>query len=184
MPRAQDPVSDSLERLFARFRGLLRGAGRRYGLSQSDVDELEQEVRIRLWRALERGEKIEAVAASYVYRTAVSAALDLIRRRRARPAEPLVEPRDSGDRVAVPRVSGPDHQLEREELAERIAQAVEELSNPRRVAVRLYLAGYGREEIAELLDWTEPKTRNLLYRGLADLRERLAQRGIEPGSVE
>jgi hypothetical protein len=28
------------------------------------------------------------------------------------------------------------------------------------------------------MGWTEAKTRNLLYRGLADLRERLAQEGI------
>jgi hypothetical protein len=30
------------------------------------------------------------------------------------------------------------------------------------------------------MGWTEPKTRNLLYRGLADLRERLTSMGIGP----
>lgn len=44
----------------------------------------------------------------------------------------------------------------------------------------MYLAGYGREEIADLMGWTEAKTRNLLYRGLGDLRERLTQMGIGP----
>ena len=33
-------------------------------------------------------------------------------------------------------------------------------------------------EIADLMGWTEAKTRNLLYRGLADLRERLAAEGV------
>ena len=42
----------------------------------------------------------------------------------------------------------------------------------------MYLAGYPREEIAELMGWTEGKTRNLLYRGLADLRARLTELGI------
>jgi RNA polymerase sigma-70 factor (ECF subfamily) len=42
----------------------------------------------------------------------------------------------------------------------------------------MHLAGYAREEIAQLLGWSEAKTRNLLYRGLADLRERLTARGI------
>ena len=35
-------------------------------------------------------------------------------------------------------------------------------------------------EIAALMGWTEAKTRNLLYRGLADLRQALTVRGIGP----
>ena len=50
--------------------------------------------------------------------------------------------------------------------------------------MRMYLAGYGREEIADLFGWTEPKTRHLLYRGLADLRERLTEVGIGPEGLE
>jgi RNA polymerase sigma-70 factor (ECF subfamily) len=45
----------------------------------------------------------------------------------------------------------------------------------------MHLAGYERHEIAELLGWSEAKTRNLLYRGLADLREVLDSWGIRPG---
>jgi len=45
----------------------------------------------------------------------------------------------------------------------------------------MHLAGYEREEIAALLGWTEAKTRNLLYRGLAELREVLTGRGIHTG---
>ena len=33
-------------------------------------------------------------------------------------------------------------------------------------------------EIAQLMGWSEAKTRNLIYRGLADLRERLASEGV------
>ena len=66
------------------------------------------------------------------------------------------------------------------ELAEQIGEAVGRLADSRRSVVRMYLAGYGREEIADLLGWTEAKTRNLLYRGLADLRERLTSMGIGP----
>ena len=50
------------------------------------VDELAQEVRIRLWRAhadhQRAGEQIEAIPASYLHRTALSAAIDLLRRTR------------------------------------------------------------------------------------------------------
>ena len=72
----------------------------------------------------------------------------------------------------------PDQALEQAELGERIQRAVSDLPEPRDVVVRLYLSGYGREEIAALMDWTEPKVRNLLYRGLADLRAKLLAQGI------
>jgi DNA-directed RNA polymerase specialized sigma24 family protein len=42
----------------------------------------------------------------------------------------------------------------------------------------MYLQGYAREEIAQLLRWSEAKTRNLLYRGLDDLKRQLEARGI------
>jgi RNA polymerase sigma-70 factor (ECF subfamily) len=42
----------------------------------------------------------------------------------------------------------------------------------------MHPAGYPREEIASLMEWTEAKTRNLLYRGLADVRARLSAEGI------
>jgi RNA polymerase sigma-70 factor (ECF subfamily) len=42
----------------------------------------------------------------------------------------------------------------------------------------MYLAGYTREDIAELMGWSEAKTRNLVYRGLDDLRRALTAMGI------
>jgi RNA polymerase sigma-70 factor (ECF subfamily) len=42
----------------------------------------------------------------------------------------------------------------------------------------MYLAGYSRMEIADLMEWSEAKTRNLLYRGLDDLKTALSQTGI------
>ena len=46
----------------------------------------------------------------------------------------------------------------------------------RRRLLRLHLEGFTTQEIAELNGWTEPKARNLLYRTLGDLREKLRAR--------
>jgi DNA-directed RNA polymerase specialized sigma24 family protein len=43
----------------------------------------------------------------------------------------------------------------------------------------MHLMGHSRDEIAQLLGWTEAKTRNLLYRGLADVREWLVAEGVQ-----
>lgn len=174
---APDRLSSALEALVARFATMVRSVGARHRLSESDLDEVLQEVRIRIWRADPSGEQIERLGASYVYRTATSAALDLLRRRRAHAADRTESVDDRPD--ALPdSARGPLGDVETSELSARILAAVDTLALPRRATVRMYLNGYEREEIAELLGWSEAKTRNLLYRGLADLRRRLTELGI------
>jgi RNA polymerase sigma-70 factor (ECF subfamily) len=176
MATRPDAVSAALESVVARFAEMMRRVAWRHRLSEAEVDEVVQEVRIRLWRARPGGENIAAAPASYVYRTAMSAALDLIRRRRARRDEPAEL--DELDAAPGPEAMGAERGLEDAELAIALERALGALPPSRRVAVRAYLAGHDREEIAALLGWTEAKTRNLLYRGLADLRARLAELGI------
>lgn len=166
-PRDADPVSGALEQLFQRYTAIVRQVALRHNLAEADVDEVIQDVRIRIWRALSTGEKIAQAPASYVYRAACSAALDLIRRRRARFCELARQ------EVRLCSTVTPEEVLEEHELAENLERAAASLVRPRRVVVRMHLRGYHRHEIAEILGWSEAKTRNLLYRGLADVRARL-----------
>jgi RNA polymerase sigma factor (sigma-70 family) len=179
MPEVIQPdASRAVEQVVGSFAGLIRRVAWRHRLEDSDVDELLQDLRIRLWHAAERGEKIETLPASYVYHAAVSAALDSIRRRRAQRHERSVPLEDHLENVALAadvRDPAAEH-----DLAQQLAAAISSLHETRRPVVRMYLAGYPREEIADLLGWSEARTRNLLYRGLADLRARLSDAGIEP----
>ena len=166
-----DGLSLALERLVRRSEGAVRGIGVRHGLGEAEVDELFQDVRIRLWKVQSGAAgKLEKISPSYVYRTAVSATLDMIRgKRRAACRVPLQE------NTPGPQDQNPEFALERDHLARRLEGAVARLHERRRPVVRMHLAGYPRDEIAEVLGWTEAKTRNLLYRGLADLRAILGE---------
>jgi RNA polymerase sigma factor (sigma-70 family) len=181
MSAEPDRLSPALDRALADFGGVFRRVCWRYRLSGADADELLQEVRIRLWRAhgsQEGGpEQIAAVPASYLHRTALSAAIDLLRRRRARRADHMVPIDEEQD--DVPEAPGPDQHLAESELAETVERAIETIHPSRRPVVRMHLMGHPREEIAQLLGWSDGKTRNLLYRGLADLRERLLAEGVQ-----
>ena len=175
--RMTDEISAALETMVSRFATMVRSIGARHRLSDTDLDEVLQEVRVRLWKSCTTSEQIRALGASYVYRTATSAALDMLRRRRAHGGERG----ESMESVAneLPALSAaPDDALEARELEQRVMAAIDSIPASRRPAVRMYLNGYDRAEIAELLGWTEAKTRNLLYRGLGDLRARLADAGI------
>lgn len=177
MVTESDDVSTLVEAHVNRFAERIRGVVHRYGLPSEDLDEVVQDVRVRLWRALRSREKKERLPASYVYRAAVSATLDLIRRRRvAWREDPLESP--MGVEVGTPLQAGPEAALETSEVIEAIDAALHNITETRQVVVRMHLAGYQRNEIANRLGWTEAKTRNLLYRGLEELRVELKQRGI------
>lgn len=97
----------------------------------------------------------------------MSAALDLLRRRRAGPLGRPVALEAVSDRLPSRSVQAADDEAAQ---VAALARALDGLLTERRVAVRLHLEGKDRAEIAALTGWSEAKTRNLLYRGLADLK--------------
>ena len=170
-------VSIALDRIVNRFASLMRRIGRGYRLPDDAIDEAIQDVRIRLWRALATAPDIQRVPATYIHRTTVSAMLDLLRRRAAR-REAATVPIE--DRLALLPASpmSPEAGETQRDLEQEVSDAIGTIPETRRAVVRMHLAGYSRGEIASLLGWSEPKTRNLLYRGLDDLRQALRARGI------
>lgn len=185
-----EQLSMGLEAAIARFGALVRRVAWRHKLDGDDLEEVLQDVRLRLWRARGDSEQLATVSASYVYRTAASAALDLIRRRRRAREVPLAPTGvqenvdDTADDIASGSVGhgNPEASLEAAELGRAITKAIEQIVPSRRAVVRMYLIGHPPMEIANLMGWTEPKTRNLLYRGLADLRSQLTAMGYNPGA--
>jgi DNA-directed RNA polymerase specialized sigma24 family protein len=67
----------------------------------------------------------------------------------------------------------------RAQMLERIDRARRSLVPPRDEAVGLHLQGFTTREIGGLLGWTEPKARNLVYRGLAELKTAMGNEGVE-----
>jgi RNA polymerase sigma factor (sigma-70 family) len=175
MTPPRDSISDELESLVLRFARFAGRIAHDRGLHHEDIDELLQELRVRFWRA--RKEGLLDLSANYVRRAAISAALDIIRRRRV-DRNVSLDDNEAGAHPLAAVSAGPAELLEQGELAQRVALAVDGLAPSRRAAVRMYLEGYRREEIAALLKWSDAKTRNLLYRGLADLRAVLLAQGI------
>ena len=152
-----------IEQLIGRWRRLLSGLAQRHGLDAVELDEVEQDVRIRLWRHADR-ERDGGTAPSYVYGAVMSAVMDLLRTRRVH----------SGRRVSLDDVSyvlpaAPDSPAEAAVMA-ALEQALRQLEQSRRVVVRLHLDGKDGYAIAAILGWSDAKVRNLLYRGLEDLR--------------
>ncbi|MGH8323861.1 MAG: RNA polymerase sigma factor, partial [Steroidobacteraceae bacterium] len=92
MSQIHDPVHARLEELFRSYGARVRGLLTTYGLDRHGVDpaDVEQEVRIRLWHAIER-DRSGAFGASYVQRVVATTVIDALRRAQVRAAEPLPE---------------------------------------------------------------------------------------------
>jgi RNA polymerase sigma factor (sigma-70 family) len=178
-----DKVSPALETTLARYTGLVRQVGQRHGLSGSDIDEIMQAVRIRLWQALGEDERIATVKPFYVRQAAMSAALDLIRQRRGRKEDTILDCGVPRLEIMEAREAGPGELIERTEVEEAVGRAIDALPARRQPVVRMYLAGYNSSEIAGVFGWSEPKARNLLYRGLSELRTILQAAGLTPETL-
>lgn len=175
VPPPPDTFSPQIEATLVRLERLVRAAGARHGVGDDEAEGLLQDVRIRLWRAHTDSEEIARLPTSYVYQTAATAALDLVRkRRRNEDREPSL---DSAPTLALVSRTSADHDLLASDLGAAIMRELNTMVEARRVVVRMHLSGYEREEIIALLGWSDAKVRNLLYRGLQDLRERLTKAG-------
>lgn len=146
-----------------------------------DPDDLEQEVRIRLWRALSSERKI-ASWPSYLYRIVSTVTIDAVRSVRSKHEATATPKAMEGEEDPLAQhpspAASPEQQTAESHLLERVSRIIDDLPPDRRRAVGLYLQGFKIQEIADLAGWTEPRARNLLYRGLAVLREQLAAQGL------
>jgi RNA polymerase sigma-70 factor (ECF subfamily) len=66
------------------------------------------------------------------------------------------------------------------ELGSAVRDCLTSAKRERRLAVTLYLLGHSVPDAARILGWDAKRTENLVYRGLADLRQCLVGKGHQP----
>lgn len=166
------PRKDPVEELIGRYGQLVASIVRRIAGPEASRmgDDVEQRVRMSLWRRLEREEKIEHPA-SYIYRIAVRETVRALRKENAHQALSLDEAAGS-----VLDARDPQQAYEANEQRVAIRASLAALRPDRRRAVWHHLAGHSVSEIMEIHGWSYQKARNLIARGLADLRHSLRMR--------
>ncbi|MEZ5465013.1 MAG: sigma-70 family RNA polymerase sigma factor [Lysobacteraceae bacterium] len=174
-PRADDPFSALIARFGARVRSLVQQhCSGNQGL---DADDVEQEVRIRLWKTVQR-DRNAVLPASYIQRVVVSTVIDAVRRAQARPMESM---EDAGDESGwdLPEEAGPQRLASRQQQMATLRDALLALPERRRRLVELSLQGFGPSEAGELVGLSADAARKLMERGMKELRERLEALAME-----
>ena len=128
-----------------------------------------------LWLQVSREQTITHPS-SYIYRAAIRETVRAVRQEldRVRTHTSI----DAGEGGTIASVA-PDPQAaaEANETRGHIENAIRRLAPDRQKAVRLHLAGYDVEEIMQVHGWPYQKARNLIARGMAELRSELIKAG-------
>jgi RNA polymerase sigma factor (sigma-70 family) len=149
-----------------------RAASRRAAPFQDDI---AQNVVTEVWRQLEREQPIERPA-SYVYRAVIRETVRWLHRQEGRREVSLDSPA-----VDVPAAGVDPHgALEAHEMGTAIETCLQDLAPDRARAVRAHLAGFEVAEMMRMYGWTYQRARNLVARGMGDLRTALRSRGVTP----
>ena len=179
MSQLQDPVHARLEELFRTYGARVKGLLKAYGLDRHGVDpaDVEQEVRIRLWHAIER-DRSGAFHASYVQRVVASTVIDALRRAQVRATEPLPDEDDDAVEIGAGSV-GPERSAGDVERMRGIERCLAEIPERRRLPIALHLQGFSLQEIADLAVIPSAEAaRKLVSRGLEELKSRLRELGF------
>ena len=177
-------ANERLETLVARYRPFIREIVARLCPHHlgAERSEIEQHVIIRFWRTVERETEVRSFE-SYLYRVVATVSLDVIREIKARQEDQLnvehAEGLTSNPAMPGSGVCSPEMNAAQKELIARVEKVIDELSAERCRAVKLYLQGFTPEEVASMFGWSEPKARNLIYRALREVRERLRELKID-----
>lgn len=137
--------------------------------SSVDPDDVLQELKIKIWTLLGREKELDHPA-SYLMQAAVSTLIDAQRRAAVRrPAAGFAD----ADPESCADSKTPESHAALVQENERLQRVIGGLGEDRARVVRLYLQGFGLREMARMTRWSEARCRNLLYRGLADLKSRM-----------
>lgn len=146
----------------------------------SESDDLVQNALLRVLEIQRRREGDVEFSTFYLRRAAYSVVVDEIRRRRRRGEVPLDSEAEGEEPGRPSEMPDPEEVSGSRELGRAIVGCLGRMIRPRRLAVTLHLQGHRIREVGGLMGWSAKKAENLIYRGLADLRECLESRGFMP----
>jgi RNA polymerase sigma-70 factor (ECF subfamily) len=144
------------------------------------AQDIAQAALIKVMTSAKSREGERTLSSFYLYRLAHSAVVDEIRRRRRRrevTLEVVTEAGEGGGSLEPDHRRDPERSASFQELGAAVRGCLVAMKRERRLAVMLHLQEHSVPEAARILGWTVKRAENLVYRGLANLRECLRGKG-------
>ncbi len=164
----------AFEQLVERHQALVAGTVGRMLWNNADVEDIAQQVFVRVWKSAKRYEP-RAKFTTWLLKITRNLVFNELRRRKRHATVPL-QSEVEGEELQLRdrREQTPDASLLERELQSSIEDAISELPESQRMAV--VLRRYDElsyEDIAEVLGQSVPAVKSLLFRARTELRLRL-----------
>jgi RNA polymerase sigma-70 factor (ECF subfamily) len=168
--------TNAFEELIEKHQALVAGTVARMLGSNSDVEDIAQQVFIRVWKSARRYVP-RAKFTTWLLKITRNLVFNELRRARRRAQVPLQsEPGTEEIPLTDETNLAPDASLLEHELQQAIENAIMQLPESQRMA--LVLRRYEQlsyEQIAEVLDLSVPAVKSVLFRARTELRSRLSK---------
>jgi RNA polymerase sigma-70 factor (ECF subfamily) len=168
--------TSAFEQVIERHQALVAGTAARMLGSNSDVEDIAQQVFIRVWKSARRYVP-RAKFTTWLLKITRNLVFNELRRAKRRAQVPLQsEPGIEEFPLKDETNPAPDALLLENELQRAIEEAIMQLPESQRMA--LVLRRYEQlsyEEIAEVLDLSVPAVKSVLFRARTELRSRLSK---------
>jgi RNA polymerase sigma-70 factor, ECF subfamily len=168
--------TEAFEELIEKHQALVAGTVARMLGSNSDVEDIAQQVFIRVWKSARRYVP-RAKFTTWLLKITRNLVFNELRRTKRRAHVPLQPEAGAEDPPLKDEMNlAPDASLLETELHQTIEQAVLQLPETQRMA--LVLRRYEQlsyEQIAEVLDLSVPAVKSVLFRARSELRSRLSK---------
>ena len=166
--------TSAFEKVIERHQALVAGTAARMLGSNSDVEDIAQQVFIRVWKSARRYVP-RAKFTTWLLKITRNLVFNELRRAKRRAQVPL-QPDPGAEEIPLKDETNPapDASLLEAELQRAIEEAIMQLPESQRMA--LVLRRYDQlsyEEIAEVLDLSVPAVKSVLFRARTELRSRL-----------
>jgi RNA polymerase sigma-70 factor (ECF subfamily) len=164
----------ALEQLIARHQALVSGTVARMLGSSSDVEDIAQQVFVRIWRSAARYVPT-AKFTTWLLKITRNLVFNEMRRTKRHAHVPIQpDPQNEEIPLADQVTQGPAESLLESELQDKIEEAIQSLPDKQRMAVILRrYQDLSYEQIGEVLDLSVPAVKSILFRARTELRERL-----------
>jgi RNA polymerase sigma-70 factor (ECF subfamily) len=172
----------ALEELIEKHQALVAGTVARMLGSNSDVEDIAQQVFIRVWKSARRYVP-RAKFTTWLLKITRNLVFNELRRAKRHAHVPLQTETGAEDPPLKDEAqSPPDASLLEAELQRKIEEAILQLPEAQRMA--LVLRRYEQlsyDQIAEVLDLSVPAVKSVLFRARTELRSRLSKYLVGPG---
>ena len=174
---------EAIDKVVHQYSSLIRSAIRKTSpqIDESQMDDIEQEVKIKIWKEILKSEKKIHNLGSYIWKVTYTTTCRIMKTLSTEKKitwDTSDKSRNHAENLLPDNEPSPNHLLEKKEMVSIIKEAIDSLIESRRAVLKLYLMGMDQLEISEFFGWSEDKVRNLVSRGLADLKKVIQKRGL------